>query len=374
VLAGSASAAILQVPQDFPTIQAAIDVAHDDDVVQLAKGVHRESQIRFDGKRITLRSANPASPAVVSDTVIDGGMDHTVFRFQANEGLGSVIDGITITKGSSLQGGAIDIKDASPLIRRCVFDNNLGRELGGAIYMENSYARLEYCRFVNNTADKRGGALFISASSPLVANCEFLWNSAEKDGGAIEVQGNSAPHLIASQLAFNRAGDHGGAIDTQDVTRISLDNCLLVANEAGSTGGAVHARDFTVFVARNCTVIDNTAGNRGGGLAAHKDGDPTLHGCILWANTPSALFGSPWKVWSSNVEGGWEGDGGNNIDTDPLLTNHREFNYILSADSPSIDAGAAESYDGIVWPNGYENTGVADQGAYGGPGGGFWLR
>ena len=65
-------AADINVPDDQPTIQAAIGVASNGDVVIVAQGEYFEN-INFLGKAITVRSTDPTDPAVVAATIINGG-------------------------------------------------------------------------------------------------------------------------------------------------------------------------------------------------------------------------------------------------------------------------------------------------------------
>ncbi len=67
VLPVSGFAAEIQVPSQFPTIQAAIDASQDGDVVIVQPGTYAEN-INFNGKAITLTSTNPLDPTIVANT------------------------------------------------------------------------------------------------------------------------------------------------------------------------------------------------------------------------------------------------------------------------------------------------------------------
>ena len=96
ILPAAGTAAIINVPGDYPTIQQAIDAAAGGDTVLVAPGTYIEN-IRFKGKAIIVKSSD--GPHV---TTIDG--NHTkglsVVSFIDEEGFGSVLEGFTITNGA----------------------------------------------------------------------------------------------------------------------------------------------------------------------------------------------------------------------------------------------------------------------------------
>jgi len=68
------SAAMLQVPGQYPTIQAAVDAAQNGDTVIIAPGTYRRYgnwDIEIYDKAITIQSADPNNPDIVAATVID---------------------------------------------------------------------------------------------------------------------------------------------------------------------------------------------------------------------------------------------------------------------------------------------------------------
>ena len=103
-LTGSLSAATINVPGDFGTIQAAIADAGtvNGDEIIVSPGTYLEA-INFNGKAITLRSAS-GDPA---DTIIDGGGNGSVVTCDSGETSTTVLDGFTITNGSATYGGGM---------------------------------------------------------------------------------------------------------------------------------------------------------------------------------------------------------------------------------------------------------------------------
>ena len=116
-----APGATYYVPDDFPTIQAAIDGASGGDTIVVRPGTYREN-IDFRGKALTVKSQYGAYT-----TVIDGGGAGSTVTFQNNEGAGSVLDGFTVTNGSAADGGKTlalrhapgRLEQLQPLTHRC---------------------------------------------------------------------------------------------------------------------------------------------------------------------------------------------------------------------------------------------------------------
>src|SRR3954469_25677884 len=80
ILSGILSAQVtINVPADIPTIQGAINAAHNGDTVLVAPGTYFEN-LDFVGKAITVKSSD--GPTL---TIIDGGSQGPVIRFANNE-------------------------------------------------------------------------------------------------------------------------------------------------------------------------------------------------------------------------------------------------------------------------------------------------
>ncbi|KKK80419.1 hypothetical protein LCGC14_2823690, partial [marine sediment metagenome] len=108
-----AAAAVRPVPQQYPTIQAAINAAVDGvDWVVVAPGVYTGAgnrYIDFGGKAIIVTSQiNPSSPdpAIIAATIIDcegtKNNPHRAFWFHSGEGPNSKVLGFTIKNGYAI--------------------------------------------------------------------------------------------------------------------------------------------------------------------------------------------------------------------------------------------------------------------------------
>ena len=98
ITATFAPAETRSVPGDHGTIQHAINVCSDGDVVVVEAGTYFET-INFLGKNIVVTSADPGDPEIVAATIIDGNGEGSVVTFANGETHEAVLTGFTITGG-----------------------------------------------------------------------------------------------------------------------------------------------------------------------------------------------------------------------------------------------------------------------------------
>jgi parallel beta-helix repeat protein len=176
-------AEFLKVPELFPTIQQAIDMAEDGQTVLVAAGTYKEN-IDFLGKAITVTSR-----AGATETVIDGGRAGSVVAFQNGEDDSSILNGFLITNGNTNRGGGIWCYQSSPLIMNNVLFNNQANTGGAMECVINASPTVLNNTIVANSAVK-GGGIYIDQSSPHIANTIF-WNNIAATGPEIHVESGS---------------------------------------------------------------------------------------------------------------------------------------------------------------------------------------
>ena len=185
--AGPAAATIITVSPDGPlTIQAAIDQAENGDVVELLNGTYSgpgNRDLDLLGKAITVRSQSGDATACVLDCQGNDLDNHRGFLIQSEEGLDTVIEGLTITHGYHSWSGGIFCDEGGPTIRGCRFLDNVGSE-GGGISMQG-HGHIVDCHFEGNQAENGGGvsvccALGVTAT---LERCTFVNNTATSEGG-----------------------------------------------------------------------------------------------------------------------------------------------------------------------------------------------
>jgi predicted outer membrane repeat protein len=373
--------------QPFQAIDEGVQAAIDGDEIVVRDGTYTgpgNKAIAFAGREIVVRSQNGALGCV-----IDLQDEQRAFLVD-NAGPGTRIEGFTIRRGLSGQGGAIHATFSEPTIRGCVFEGCIGSSAGGALYLSNSGSFVENCVFRDNRTylfDPNmdlGGAIFVGGQlgtpkQTRIRRCLFEANNAD-DGGAIHVSGKSPVSISHCTFRSNSASRWGGAIQDRSLGVlggiVTVDDCLFAGNVAGEDGGALYARSFQTNYATDlrvhgCTLSGNSAGSTGGALAVESNNQALLTNCVLWGNSAtfgdelalddngSTTFGVPkLTVRRCDVAGGQAGVhqvggvltwGVGNIDVDPQFSdpdgpdnNPSTFfdnNYNPIAGSPVNDAG-----------------------------------
>ncbi len=275
LIAGSALAAVHHVPEEYATIQAAIDACNDSDIVIVAPGRYSgpgNRNINFNGKQITLRSTNPSDPNIVNTTIIDPEGKGRALIFCTGENNDSIVTGFTITNGYALLGGAIYCyNNSSPTVANCLITSNAA-VFGGAIACTNSESRpkINNCRITANSALVGGGALYCNGASPEIVNCIISGNFAP-DGGAIYTHNTGSSLILGCTITENAAANSAGAIYCYKSSNLTINNSILWGNTAGyasevlvgNSGAAtsisfsycdIHDRDENVICDTGCTV------------------------------------------------------------------------------------------------------------------------
>jgi hypothetical protein len=326
----------IHVPNDYPTIQSAIDEASAGDTVLVADGIYTGSgnkNLNFGGKAITVRSENGPN-----NCIIDSEGSGRGFEIWRGEGNDSVVSGFTITNSETGQ-NAFDISNSSPTIENCVITGNGG----SGIVCDNANPIITNCTIANNTADYGGGIWLWNNSYPTIINCTIKENNTAL--GATIHCGNSSPTITNCTIADNTGGDSGG-IGLYNSPLNTIITNSIIKNNTGSSIGGINCYDSSLIIT-NCTIADNTGGDNGGidfvwGLSL------TITNSILWGDYPNEINTGPTSpahiVTFSNIQGGYSGAG--NIAADPLFVGNGD--YHLTALSPCINKGTsigAPDYD-----------------------------
>lgn len=243
----------LYVPDHYATIQEAINRALDGDEIVVRPDVYEEN-INFKGKRIIIRSINPANSNIVEATVIDAkketitesvyqenGADissnSAVVTFAQEECFQTMLQGFTIT-GNGIHGIHVSNNSSPVLKENRIINNKVNNDSGGGISITDGSSPQITDNIISNNIAKHGGGISVGTdSSPLISNNIITDNRATLSGGGISVY-NSSPTILNNSLSSNIATGLGGGISVVDATPSIIDN-YFAKNRAGEDGGAV---------------------------------------------------------------------------------------------------------------------------------------
>ena len=204
-----ASATIINVPDDYETIQQGIDASTDGDTVLVQPGTYIEN-INFNGHNIVLGSLflTTGDTTYISQTIIDGDSSGSARTFENGEDSNTRITGFTIREGSAMHGGGVFCESSNPTISNNIIILNTASSTGGGIYCNNSNSIIRQNLIANNTASASGGGIFCRDSDiSIVDNCIINNISFSYAGGINSYSSN----ISATGNTISRNwGDIGG--------------------------------------------------------------------------------------------------------------------------------------------------------------------
>ncbi len=242
---------------EFTAIQPALDAAPDGATVLVAPGEYLVTEpIDFNrlhdagpAKTLTLRSVAGRDATVIRRAESPDGEAAGVVVFRRGETRECVLEGFTISGGSSslwphreTGGGILCIEGSSPTVRDCLITENSCLSVG--------------C----------GGIYCGPATAPEFVDCDIVFN-----GGVGVYCYEAAATLIACRISYNR----GMGVYDYDSSSV-LHDCEIRGN--GGTGVDVSTESTTTI--ERCVVI----ANGGNGVFCGSSAAPEVTDCILSAN------------------------------------------------------------------------------------------
>lgn len=352
-LAGWARAgAVLQVPADYPTIQAAINAATNGDTVLVAPGTYLE-HLDFSGKAITVESE--AGP---SATIVDGGGTDTVVRIQSGEGPASVLRGFTIRNGFAAGGAGIYIGGSAPVVRENVIADNTACNEGAGIKVYFGSPTIQQNLFQNNGpcgGSVGGGAVYVGGASAVqILDNIFVGNSGA-DAGAIALWNAGSPNVRGNWIVGNTVANLGGGIGVFNGSNGVVAHNVIAGNSASIGGGILWTGGGDPVIANN-TVVGNSSPQGSGLFLGGIGASAQIRNNVVVASfgevavwCATSVSPPPLSIFQSNdlyAPGGSVtmscaspvGTNGN-ISADPEFVSDPDADYHLRPGSPCVDAG-----------------------------------
>jgi len=368
------SAAVINVPADYPTIQQGINASADGDTVLVQPGTYVEN-INFNGHNIVLGSLflTTQDTSYISSTIIDGNQAGSVVTFASGENNTSTITGWTLKNGLSGGGGIFCGNGSSPNITYNRIRENYSTGFGGGVYCQASSNPLIARNSISDNEasgfETAGGAgVFCLNSSPSVIdniienNIVDAWEGAGGGIACIQSAAYIAHNIVAQNNIYADWGPGGGIYIGYDCDGLIMEgniieansgspgagifcgsgymnNNTILGNSAFEGGGGICCEENPVLV--NNTIIGNSSQNGSGdGILCWAESAPSFVNNILWNNGVEEIYvdytAQP-QISYCDIQGGWEGEG--NIDCDPLFCDPGNGNYYLHTSSCCIGAG-----------------------------------
>lgn len=286
------------MPQEFRTIQQAVDAANGGETIVVSPGVHR-GNVNVVGKKITIKSdTSDSNPdlSIINNTVLTCPSDGLL----------------------ALRGGA------SVSIQGVVFANIKG----AAIFNESSTCSIRWVTFTNileSCIFSSGGGFSTVLDSFFVSNGGYCFRAVHANASFVRCKFYKNNQVCGADNAWNGVTE--------------FDNCVLYDNELGVFGIYGHRINMV-----NCTVFGNRVG--------FSISNGSLINCIVYGNNTEYIESQAGSkgltVWSSLIRGGreaikvtetklfWDDA---NIDSDPLFVDAIARDFRLSGTSPAINSG-----------------------------------
>jgi len=343
------------------TIQEAVDIAADGDLILVTNGVYASGGNPVSGemtnrvaitKAVVVRSVNgPQFTSIVGAASTNGGVGDGAVRC-VYLGTNAVLDGFTLTGGytrasgdnATEQSGGGAFLEPSAILTNCVIQGNQSSYGGGGVFGGSLYN----CQIATNKAGIYGGGVYgsILTDCTLVGNETTSWTSG-LGGGAYQstlyrciLSGNRSSRsaggayqctLYYCVLTENRASGYGGG-----AVGGALFSCVVQKNSVHTFplfgGGGMGGGTYNSTVA-NCTIVSNWASQGAGGIFLG-----VLQNTIVYfnqgSNSPNYAGGDITYSCTTPLP-----TGAGNISNDPQFEDLNGGNLRLKSTSPCRESG-----------------------------------
>lgn len=285
------------MPQDFATIQTALDSANRNDIILVAPGVYNENLVY----RNNLYGIKLIGTGGRDSTTIDGNQAGRVIdKYTFLDDPGSLIQGFTIRNGLVAdEGGGIHLDGKGTKLKDLIVTNNKVTDYssyGAGARLAGYSGIIDNCIFRNNDNQAYhgafGGGLFIGVQGPVeILNSTFSGNKAGSMnvntnsgiGGGLYVSMGLAGEVLIKNcvISGNRTIDNSntkGAGMYVSGGKVIIDSCSISGNacdySTNSFGGGIYstATDFTI---KNSSIFSNTS--REGSALMMEDNDKSIN-------------------------------------------------------------------------------------------------
>lgn len=258
----SLNAQIHYVPNDFASIQEAIDNASDNDTILISTGTYLENLEVTKSLTIASEFLLSGDPDDIENTIIDGDSVATTIKVEniltdtvrfvglkVTGGIGTMVVVEEAFGQSLLHGGGFFIDTVNAVkIDNCILTENKivsDDNRGGGIYCNNSFLSVKNSEISENLVSGNsflgeGAGIYLVNSYVFVENVDFIHNKSTLPSYGL-----------------------GGAIYAKD-SELTIDNSFFSMNE-NNEGGAFYSKDSNVEISNS--VFDDNFGYFGSAIS-----------------------------------------------------------------------------------------------------------
>ncbi|SDB66993.1 Por secretion system C-terminal sorting domain-containing protein [Flavobacteriaceae bacterium MAR_2010_188] len=213
-----------------------------------------------------------------------------------------VLNNLTITDGTAVNGGGVYITNANVRMNNCIVSNNVAdgatTSSGGGIYNDvGGVLTVNNSQVSSNSANRAGGGIEDNSGAGLGITLLFVrmvsntTGSTPGNGGALHITGAGDSNITGAELFNNSASAEGGGFWNGTGTMI-IDSSRLLSNRASGNnsdqgGGGIYNNGGNLIV-RNNTIINSNAANgtsgSGGGIL-NNNGTLNVSDSFIRSNT-----------------------------------------------------------------------------------------
>ena len=282
---------IINVPENYPTIQQALNVANEGDTILVQSGTYKENIIWPNKNGIILIGSSKETTIIngsnISSSLIINPMNAVIDNSTVIKNL-SIISG-----GNSINGGGIMIVNCSPLLENLLINNNSAKK-GGGIYLKNSSATIIFCLISNNNAISsggdigEGGGVFVTGGTPQLVNINITDNTSYRGAGISLADGNV--QIDSSKIVSNVAEQNGGGIYLAGNSNCEISNSTIKDNRAPNLGGGICNYGGLCTIDNN--ILDNNFSYNGAGIYDSFSSNKTIVKNSIIINHTGAVLGA----------------------------------------------------------------------------------
>ncbi len=353
LISGPLIADDIVVPDEFVTIQGAVDFASSGDRIWVRSGTYVENILvlgksihltSFDGSAVTIIDGSaPTRPDTLSVITAIGADDFVLAGFTLRNAHGGIDFG---EQSGDDSGGGLACGATNGAVRNCVIEDNFCGGSGGGAHLVLSDLLIEDCIVRYNECGLDGGGIHTFLGSPSIQRCRIENNRGGEGGagGGICLRFFGSPQIADCVISGNRA--RGGAgIAAQEGSSPTILRTLITGNSAATYGavGGVQLNSGSPRI-EGCTVVGNFGPGNAGISFVTALPAVLSHSIVAFNQGGRGLscVGGTLAVSCCDLFGNEEGDefcgidAGGNFSLDPLFC----ADYSIAESSPCAPANA----------------------------------